>query len=153
MSIWVLLQGRKLHNRESESCLSCTWHAYWSSSSPPNIKLSQIVWELWPAQGFGFKGDNYITKIVELSLLHATGLLVLLFIPTKYYQNMPKGAHKDVSMDRRMDGCHADHYIPRTYRSGDKNAITFSHYETFTKMILWLWQWTISNKLWSMVST
>ena len=26
------------------------------------IKLSQIVWELWPAQNLGFKGDNYITK-------------------------------------------------------------------------------------------
>ena len=49
------------------SCLSCTRHAYWSSSSslPNIIKLSQTVWELWPAQDFGFKGDNYIMKTVS----------------------------------------------------------------------------------------
>ena len=28
--------------------------------------LSQTVWELWPAQNFGFRGDNYITKIVRV---------------------------------------------------------------------------------------
>ena len=36
------------------------------------------------------------------------------------------GANKDVSMDIRtnghMDGCHADRYIPQTYRSGDKKS-------------------------------
>ena len=113
------------------------WHAYWSSSSslPNIIKLSQIIWELWPAQDFGFRGDNYITKTVrvvtltcniptgpllhfyqtfskyvlgyqsyglhkisasgeittqqikwELSLLHTTCSLILLFILTKYDQ-------------------------------------------------------------------
>ena len=35
--------------------------------------------------------------------MHGTHLLVLFFIPTKYYQNMSLsiryGAHKDVSMD------------------------------------------------------
>ena len=38
-----LLQGR-LHNEESESCLSCTGHAYWSSSSSLTniIKLFQF---------------------------------------------------------------------------------------------------------------
>ena len=41
---------------------------------------------------FGFRGYNYITKKKkELSLLHVTCLLVLLFIPTKYYQNISKG--------------------------------------------------------------
>ena len=129
------LQGRQLHNKASERSLSCTRHAYLSSSSflPNIIKLSETVYELWPAQDFGLKGDNYITKTVrvvtlagdtptgpplhffqtvskyvkgiqsygllsvsgeitsesikwELSLLHATRLLVLLFIPTKYSQ-------------------------------------------------------------------
>ena len=63
-----LLQGRQLHNKESESCLSCMRHAYWSSSSslPNIIKLSQTVWELWPAQDFGFRGDNYIMKTVRV---------------------------------------------------------------------------------------
>ena len=49
------------------SYLSCTWHVYWSSSSSlSNIKLSQTVWELWPAQDFGFRADNYITKTVRV---------------------------------------------------------------------------------------
>ena len=43
-------------------------HAYWSSSSslPNIIKLSQTGWELWPAQDFGFRGDNYINKTVKV---------------------------------------------------------------------------------------
>ena len=123
-----------------------TRHAYWSSSSslPNIIKLSQTVWELWPAQDFGFRGDNHIRKTVrvvslarntptgtplhsyqtlskiclsvsklwsaqgwvqfllqgrslikwELSLLHETCLLVLLFIPTKYDQIISYGQQK-----------------------------------------------------------
>ena len=61
----VLLQWRQLHNKESGSCLSCTRHTYWSSSSslPNIIKLYQTVWELWPAQDFEFRGDNYITNM------------------------------------------------------------------------------------------
>ena len=66
-----LLQGRyKLHKKENKSCLSCSWHAYWSSSSAlPNIKLSQTVWKLWPAQFFSFRGDNYIKKVCCLSCM------------------------------------------------------------------------------------
>ena len=48
------------------------------------IELSQTVLQLRPAQDFGFRGDNYITK-KELSVLHVTYLLVFHFIPTKYY--------------------------------------------------------------------
>ena len=132
-----LLQGRQLHNEESESCLSCSRNAYWSSSSslPNIIKLCQTVWELWSAWDFWFRGDKYITKTVRVITLarntpigpllhfyqtlskyvleyqsyglqkisasekittqrikwesfhlHATRLLVLLFIPTIYYQ-------------------------------------------------------------------
>ena len=58
--------------------------------SPSNIiKLSQTVWELWPAQDFGFRGDKYIKQ--ELSYLHATLLLDLIYVPTKYYQIISKG--------------------------------------------------------------
>ena len=55
-------------NELSENCLSCTRHAYWSSSSflPNILKLSQTVWELWPAQDFGVRGDDYITKTVRV---------------------------------------------------------------------------------------
>ena len=63
-----LLQRRWLHNEESGSNLSCTWHDYLpSSSSLPNIiKLSQTVWRLWPAQDLCFRGDNYIMKTVRV---------------------------------------------------------------------------------------
>ena len=66
-------------------------HAYlsFSSSLPNMIKLSQTMWELWPAKDFGFRGDNYIMKI-ELSLLHTRRLLVLLYIPTIYHQSLSK---------------------------------------------------------------
>ena len=84
------LQGRYLHNEEeSESCLSCTWHAYWSSSSslPNIIILSQTVWELWPAQDFSFRGDNYIMKKVRVvSLAHDTPTGP----PLRFYKTLSK---------------------------------------------------------------
>ena len=151
----ISLWGRQLYKEESESCLSCMGHAYWcSSSSLLNIiKLSQTVWELWLAQDFGFRGDNYIMKIVrvvtlacniptglllhfyqtlskyalgyqsyglhktsvsgeittqqirkELSLLHATCLLVLLFIPTKYYQIISNSMGVTACTNFRLQG-------------------------------------------------
>ena len=81
--------------------------AYWpSSSSLPNIiTLSQTIWELWPVQDFGFKGDNNITKIV-LSLLHVTRLRALLFIFNRYYQNMSKDIKviEQIRVRLRTDG-------------------------------------------------
>ena len=76
------LQGRWLHNgEESESCLSCMRHTYWSSSSslPNIIILSQTVWELWPAQDFLFRGDNYIRKKVRVvsCMVHASSSFLL----------------------------------------------------------------------------
>ena len=45
----------------------------------PPLHFYQILsyylkqWELWPAQDFGFRGDNYITKKVRVvSLVHDT---------------------------------------------------------------------------------
>ena len=90
-------------------------------------------------KGFSFGGDKYITRTVSY-LLHATRLLVLLFIPTKYYQIMSKGikvmectrmdgqtvamliaiSPEPASTDGRTDSRHADRYIPRTYLSGIK---------------------------------
>ena len=66
--------------------------AYLSSSSSLQniIKLSQTVWELWPAQDFGFKGDNYRTKIMRVVYLACDTPTGPLYIPTKYYQNMSK---------------------------------------------------------------
>ena len=102
-------------------------HSYWSSSSslPYIIKLSQTAWELWHAQDFGFRGDNYITNKLRVVLLHATRLLVLLFIPTKYYLNMSKGIsygmHKYVSMDFCFRGAN---YILKT-------ELSFSHQHAY----------------------
>ena len=58
-----------------------------------------------------------------------TRLLVLLYIPTKYYQNISKGIEvmertmmrlrTDGRTDGWTDGRHTDRYIPRTYRTGD----------------------------------
>ena len=93
------------------------------------IKLSQTIWELWPAEDFGFRGDNYITKtvrVVSLACATPTGPPQHSYqIISKYVQGYRSyGAHKDAFMDRRtggqMDGCHADRFIPRTYRSEDK---------------------------------
>ena len=49
-------------------CFSCMRHFYLSSSSslPNMIKLSQTVWELWPAEDFSFRAGNYIMKIVRV---------------------------------------------------------------------------------------
>ena len=81
---------KKNHSR---CCPSSMQHFFLTRymSLPNIIKLSQAVWELWPAQDFSFRGCKYIMKW-ELSLLQVTCLLVLLlFIPTKYYQNTSKG--------------------------------------------------------------
>ena len=34
-------------------------------------KLSRTLWELWPAQYFGFRGDKYKTKKVRVVFLDA----------------------------------------------------------------------------------
>ena len=82
------LQGDNYIMKKKVSCLSCMRHTYWSSSSslPNIIILPQTVWELWPAQDFGFRGDNYITKkvrVVSLAWDMPTGPPLH---PTKYYQ-------------------------------------------------------------------
>ena len=48
--------------KKQRYCPSCMWHSYltWYMSPSNIIKLSQTVWELWPAQNFGFRGDKYI---------------------------------------------------------------------------------------------
>ena len=81
-------------------------HPYWSSSSslPNIIKLSQTVWELWPAQDFGFRGDNYIMKTVRVVSLACEAPtdppLSSYQILSKYVQGYRSyGAHKDASTD------------------------------------------------------
>ena len=42
-------------------------HPYWSFSLflPNIIKLSQTIWELWPAQDFGSRGDNCTDGVLK----------------------------------------------------------------------------------------
>ena len=60
-----LLQGRQLHNEESESCISCTQHTYWSSFLPNIIKIYLRV-SKWHAQDLCFRGDNYTMNKVRV---------------------------------------------------------------------------------------
>ena len=41
---------------------------------------------IWPAQDFGFRGDNYITKIVRVMSLARDTLSGPSLLPTKYYK-------------------------------------------------------------------
>ena len=50
-------------------------------------KLSHTLWELWAAQEFSFRGRKYIMN-KELCLLYITCLMVLIYVCTKYYQNI-----------------------------------------------------------------
>ena len=50
-------------NEQNKSCSSCMWHSYLTYyMSHQNIKLSQAVCELWPAQDSCVREDKYITK-------------------------------------------------------------------------------------------
>ena len=64
-----------------------------SSSFLPNIikvclRVSTFWSTQWCSSDFYFRGDNYITKKARVVSLYVI-LLVLLFIPTKYYQIIP----------------------------------------------------------------
>ena len=68
------IQRRQQKNEHSKSYLSCI--QYSCLSLPKIIQLSQTVWELWPAQDFGFRGDKYI-MVKGRVFLQATRLVVL----------------------------------------------------------------------------
>ena len=71
------LQGRYVHNN-SESCVFCTQHAFWSSSMPQlnTIIIFQTIKKLWNAQEFGleiYSGEITREKTKqELYFLHLT---------------------------------------------------------------------------------
>ena len=79
--IWLRnwdFQRRLLEKEQCKSCPFCVRHSYltWYMSLPYIIKLSETVWELWPANYFCFKKDNYITKkvrVVSLACHRHTG--------------------------------------------------------------------------------
>ena len=57
---------------------------------PIIIKLSQTVWELWPAEDFGFRGHKNIMKkvrVVSLASDMPTGTYLCLYkILSKYFK-------------------------------------------------------------------
>ena len=63
-------------------------------SLPKIIKLSQTVWELWPAQDFGIRGDN--NEESESTLEHDMTTGPYLYVSTKYYQNISIHILKDL---------------------------------------------------------
>ena len=62
-----ILSGRLEKKKLSTSCSFCMRHSYLTSymSLSNIIKLSKTVWELRPAQYFGFRGDKNRTKKVR----------------------------------------------------------------------------------------
>ena len=65
------IQGRLLHNEDSESCLSCTRHAYWSSSSFLRniIKICLMVSNLWSAQGCVYGRTDAMLIVISHKLI------------------------------------------------------------------------------------
>ena len=62
----------------------------------------------------------------KLSFLYATHRHDLFYIIVKYHQNIPN-SFQVIERTRkclRTDGGQAHRYIPRTFRSGDKNTLT-----------------------------
>ena len=74
--------------RKKEGVVSLPWTCLLVLLSIPT-KCYQIISHsmgVMASQDFGFRGNNYIMKKV----LHVIRLLVLCFIPTKFYQHMSK---------------------------------------------------------------
>ena len=73
------------------------------------IKLSQTVWELWPAQDFGMRGDKYKMEKVTV-LLNTTCLLVpylwLYQILSKYFKPHTQGFTLKFIQGRSLENNH-----------------------------------------------
>ena len=97
--------------------------------------------EFWPARDFGFRGDTYITKkfrVVSLARDTPTRLLVLLFIPTKYYQNMSKGIKVMERTRMSMDfSFREDNYIRKKVKVVSLARNTPIRPPLYFRQILW----------------
>ena len=74
--------------KQQLSFLHASSYLTWYMFLPIIIKLSQTVWELWPAEDFGFRGHKYIMKKVRVVSLAYIMPTFLIFASTKYYQNI-----------------------------------------------------------------
>ena len=85
ISICYMFIGVKKINWTKVVLLACqTPIGHDTCICPTKNKLSQTVWELWPAQDFSFRGHKYIMEQF-IALLHTTCLPVLIYASTKYY--------------------------------------------------------------------
>ena len=122
-------------NQQSKSCPSCMLHTFltWYMSQPKIIKFSQTVWELWPAQDFGIRGDNNGES--ESTLEHAmpTGLYQIL---SKYFKPHTQGLSLEIHSgevtrkqpQQRLSLLHVTHLLFNT------NAST-KYYQNMSKGI------------------
>ena len=71
-----------LEKEQSKSCPSCMWHFYmtWYMSLPNIFKLFQTVWELWPAQDFGFRGHIKESESCHSCMWHTHRYLPMLLL-------------------------------------------------------------------------
>ena len=60
-------------------------------SLPKIIKLSQTVWELWPAQDFGIRGDNNGESESTLQHDMPTGPYLCVYQISKYFKPHTQG--------------------------------------------------------------
>ena len=70
----------------------------WYMSQPKNIKLSQTVWELWPVQDFGIRGDNNGESENTLEHGMPAGLYLCLYqILSKYFKPYTQGFSLEIN--------------------------------------------------------
>ena len=97
-----ILLGNSFKGEEEKNKATVVLLAYdtptWPMFLPNIIKLPQTLWELFPTQDFGFRGDNYKTK--KVWFVHVTRQLVFIYKSTKYYQNISK--YQEVMVRRKI---------------------------------------------------
>ena len=106
-------------------------------SLPKIIKLSQTVWELWPAQDFGIRGDNNGESESTLEHNMPTGpYLCLYHILSKYFKPHTQGFSLEIHSgevtrkqpQQRLSLLHVTHLLL------DNNAST-KYYQNMSKGI------------------
>ena len=80
MYLLYVYLGKK-STKQKVTLLTCNMPRY--MPIPKNIKLSQTVWEFWPSQNFGIRGDNNIMErgsgVAKVScILHHRGVQLIL---------------------------------------------------------------------------
>ena len=125
-------------NQQIKSCPSCMLHTFltWYMSLPKIIKFSQTVWEWWPAQDFGIRGDNNWESESTLEYNMPTGPYLCLYqILSKYFkphtQRFNLEIHSGVTRKQPQQRLSL---LPVTHLLFDTNAST-KYYQNMSKGI------------------